>query len=234
MINYPASIVQVNSLMPLKEWRVLSLLNLYELSNYPAKYSAFVKMIHNLEKKNLINSFRDPRFKRKYVYLTKEGNLETGGEVKSPEISQNSLAHDSKVSEIVLELFQNNLCRNFMLEHEIDSVGMRPDAFLYGEKKEQQFQIAFELEITRKTKSKLIPKLQSYIDSDKHDLVLYYFSKQGVLDSYRNFIKKEFGSAGESKFAYALDQNLWSEELELGRVEVTYKGKTKSLYEFLS
>lgn len=233
MINYPASIVQVNCLLPLKKWRILNLSNLYELTSYQAKYDAFIKMIRNLEKKNLVKSFRDPTTRRKYIYLTREGDKELGGELKNPEVSIDTLAHDSKVSEIVLELFKSRLCEGFALEHDHKVEGINPDAVLYGEKKGQKTQIALELEITRKSRGNFLPKIEQYVTSSKYDLVLYYFSKRGVFNSYQKLIKEEFGDEVNGRIAYLLDENLWSQELNLNTVETIYKGQRRSIHELL-
>lgn len=218
---YPASGIQINYLEPLKKWRILNLKNLMGKANYELGYVGFTKMMSNLEKKNLIGSFRDPYTRKKYLYLTNEGNSYLGGGSKSPAISKETLVHDSKVVEIVLGLLALKSFYGFELEHNMKQgdgmcfgSSVLPDSLMLGEKDGKKFKLALELELSRKVKERYLGKASEYLKSDYYNFVIYFFQNKGVLNSYRKHIRSKFGESSDAKIIYVLNEKILSKEFK--------------------
>jgi DNA-binding MarR family transcriptional regulator len=214
--EFPASIVQINYLFPLKKWRILDLKTLLDKSLYHHSYEAFTKMLQRLEKKKMIESFIDPFTKNKFVYLTKEGDSYLGGTDNSPMLSTNSLIHDSRVVKLVLELLNLSYFTGSELEHENkqrgsfnNRTGNIPDAVLLGKKDEQKFRVALELELTRKTKTRYLAKAGQYLNTTYYDFVIYFFQSKSLLESYKKNIDEKFGTDSNTKIIYAYNEKLF-------------------------
>jgi hypothetical protein len=231
-----ASGIQINYLEPLKQWRILDLKNLMKKSNYSASYKGFCKVLLRLEKKNMIGSFRDPFSGRKYLFLTKEGDVYLGGDDNPPAISKDTLVHDSKVVELVLELLKLHSFYGFELEHQIkDSKAFGttyricPDAIMLGEKGDVKFKLALELELTRKTKVKYLAKVGQYLNSNYYDFVVYFFQNKGVMNSYRTHIQDKYGLESDKKILYVLNEKLLTNSFEFDNSITFYKNKEGKL-----
>ncbi|MBG59509.1 MAG: hypothetical protein CMJ16_03525 [Peredibacter sp.] len=240
-VNFQMNGIQINYLSPLKKWRLLDLRNLMKACNYEASYISFVKMILRLEKKRMVGSAYDPFTRRKYLYLTKEGNNYLGGDDSPPSISKETFVHDAKVVELILELMKLNCFYGFELEHEISAksnfkVGYKicPDAILMGEKKKKKFKLALELELTRKTKSKYLGKISQYLDSSYYDYVFYLFQNKGVLESYKATTEDKFGVQASKKILFGLNENLLSRSFDLAETNVHFKEKEIKIHELFN
>lgn len=235
-VIYPASGIQINYLEPLKKWRILDLKNLMVKTNYELGYVGFTKILSNLEKKSLIGSFRDPFSRKKYLYLTKEGNQYLGGDVNPPAVSKDTFVHDAKVVELVLEFLKLKSFYGFELEHQImntktfgTSYQICPDALMLGEKEGEKFKLAIELELTRKTKAKYLAKIGQYIDSSYYQFVVYFFQNRGVMNSYRTHIKDKYGDESDRKILYVLNEKLLTNKFVFEESVTHYKEKVGKL-----
>jgi DNA-binding MarR family transcriptional regulator len=229
---YPASGVQINYLEPLKDWRILDLKNLMAKVNYELGYVGFTKIISNLEKKNLVKSFRDPFSRKKYLYLTNIGNDYLGGNMNPPAISKETFVHDAKVVELVLEFLKLHSFYGFELEHQIKdlksfgtSYRICPDAVMLGEKDGGKFKLAIELELTRKTKAKYLSKVGEYLNSSFYDFVVYFFQNKGVMNSYRTHIRDKYGLDSDRRILYVLNEQLLSKNFVFDDSVAFYKTK---------
>jgi hypothetical protein len=238
--NYPAIGTHLLYITPLKKWRILSLQELLVKSGYESTYKGFCKLIRRLEKRNLINSFVDPFSRRKYLFLTKEGDSYIGGEENPPSIINETLIHDSKVVEIVLELLKLDSFNRFELEHELKEPNTfaskhrtLPDALLYGEKDNKKFNLAIELELTQKTKSRYLEKVGQYLYSTYYDFVLYFFQSRKVMETYRKNILLKYGEDSVKKIIYVLDEKLFDKNFTMRKSLVIYgekEGKIDALF----
>lgn len=235
-LHAPLSALQINYLRPLKKWRILSLKDLQKACGFESSYVAFARMMLRLERRRFIGSFYDPFNRRKYLYLTKEGSQYVDGDEEQPCISKDTLVHDSKVVEIILEFMRQNCFYGFELEHEIakqvrfaDGYKICPDANLFGEKKGQKFKLALELELTRKTKAKFLNKIGLYLNSNFFDYVLYFFHDPGILNSYKREVESKFGPESNQKILWALNTNLLGKNFSLANTSVVFKQKEETL-----
>jgi DNA-binding MarR family transcriptional regulator len=230
--EFPASIVQINYLFPLKKWRILDLRTLLKKSLYENSYDAFTKMLLRLEKKNLIDSFIDPFTKNKFIYLTKEGDQYIGDKEHSPAMAPQSLIHDSKVTKLAIILLELSNFIDCELEHEKQIQGgfkmqnkIIPDATIHGQKNGQKFKVAFELELTRKSKGRYLTKVQSYLSSSYYDFIIYYFHSKNIMESYKKTIEEKCGDTSNRKIIYAYNENLLLKGFNFDNSTVIYKNK---------
>ncbi len=224
--------MHLNYIMSLKKWRVLNLQSVFQESEYPGSYSTFKKIITSLESKNLIKSFQDPFSSKKYLFLTESGEAYVGAKEGMPSLSNETLLHDSKAVEICMSLKDFPAIKDVELEHQlVDRTAFKstyricPDALIYGERKGQKFKMAFELELTRKTKAKYLAKIQQYLDSSAYDYVFYYFPGVGVYTSYQEHISEAFGEKAFSKIIMGLNPTLLSKQFDIKKTKIFFQNK---------
>jgi hypothetical protein len=224
---------QLNYLYPLKKWRLLDLNSLQRESQYPGTYSGFKKLIQKLEKRDVLNSFRLGESRRKYVFLTKRGGAQVGLDSAALNISTETLLHDLKVAQVCRSLLDLRAIKKVELEHEIilekGKNQYTPDALVYFENKGDAFQMAFELELTRKSKSKYLDKISFYLKSNYYDYVLYFFNDRGVMDSYKKHVQGVYGAESFEKILLALNTNMNNKNPKFEESLVFFMGKEVQL-----
>lgn len=220
---------QLNYLYPLKKWRLLDIDSLKKESQYPGTYSGFKKFIQKLEKRDVINSFRLGNSRRKYVYLTKQGEAQVGLDNAALNLSTETLLHDSKVADICRSLLDLRAIKRVVLEHEIISEKGKtqyvPDALITFESEGESFKMAFELELTRKSKAKYMDKIEHYVNSRFYDYALYFFNARGVFESYRKTIEQSLGASAFEKIMLVLNSNLNQKEPQYEESLLYFMGK---------
>lgn len=224
---------QLNYLYPLNKWRFLDLEALFQESQYPGSLSGFRKMILRLEKKEMLQSFRSGRFGRKYVYLTKKGGSHLGLDEAALNLSSETLIHDGRVADIARSFMEFSTIDRVELEHEIimerGKNHFLPDACFYGTRGKNQFKLAFELELTRKTKSKYLEKINYYLSTSFYDYALYFFQSLGVFESYKKNLEQEKGPEAFEKIMFAFNPNLSKQDSDIGETKLYFRGKEVQL-----
>lgn len=205
----------LNFLRPLEIWRILDLKSLRLECDYAYAPRSFERMIAKLQRHNVVKSFKDPLSNRKFIYLSKLGERLLGA--SNSELSEETMFHDSRVSMIVKELLSRECFLEFKLEHLIGnrSQAFRPDASLSGEKKGVKFRMAFELELTRKTKDRIKSKLCYYLNHDYYSYILYMFCNHGVMHSYLNIIKDQFEDSALDRVILLSSESLMSRKMTI-------------------
>jgi len=114
-----------------------------------------------------LEGYRDPHSRKKFVFLSPLGEGQLSLKDNPTAISNETLIHDLKVSEITRTFMTDGWIDEVELEHQIHdkrnfklTYKIIPDAILYLEKKGHKFQLAFELELTRKSNQRLIEKMK--------------------------------------------------------------------------
>lgn len=199
----------IGYLNPLLKWRVLDLNRLLEESRYPNGYQNFKMMIRRLEKKGVVKSQRYPQNRRKYVYLSPEGEKFLSLVENPTCLRDETFFHDFRLTEIVWELYKLPAIMSVKLEHQLRHNGGRsyqdkvyPDAVLNCEKDGVPFTVALELEITRKTIYRIREKFRKYDAKQAYDYFLFVFSNEGIFASYLKHLKSEFGEGNLSRFMF--------------------------------
>jgi hypothetical protein len=223
---------------PLKKWRLLDLDKLKSEGRYHGGGRGFRKLITGLEKSGVIKTTRDNQTRRKFVFLTKSGELQLGSHGSSIGINVDNFDHDSRVSIIAHELLRFDSINEVILEHEIvgdKRIGERnphtPDAVIAGQRKGNKFKMAFELELTQKSSSRLKEKFRHYLDTTVYDYILYFFTSEGLLKSYKKFLNQEYGQAWKSKFMLAINTKLLCRDFKLENTLIEFNEKQASLGE---
>lgn len=183
----------VDILAPLVKWKILSLRKLRVMSGYQGKINSFERIVRRMESNGVISSFIEPMSRSKYIYLTRIGSRLIGMENYTDQ-SKETLFHDSKVTEVCNEFMKLDCFNSVKLEHEISSLNsILPDAILSGSKDDKKFRIALELEITQKSKARIIEKITDYRNSIEFDYALYLFSSDAIYKNYKRCIEENIG-----------------------------------------
>jgi len=200
------SIEQRKFLSPLINWRILDIENLIKFSQQNRNYHSAQKLLKKLEKKQIIEVYRDPWNKKNYVYLGNLAIKELCPDTR-PLINTGALYHDSKVTSLGIELLKfDNIFKSIELEHQIKKgkgvIGISdfiPDARVEGNFKGKFFQASIELELHQKEKTRILDKAQYYLQSEYYNHALYFFPDHALLQNYDSILKKELGSEYNKK-----------------------------------
>lgn len=199
----------LNYLTPLHKWRVMDVNSLRKECLGAPKYHNFCKIIRNFEKDKILEGYRCPYSRKKFVFFSSSGERLLSLKENPTAISNETVIHDSKVSEITHYLYDCGLVDDVELEHEINDkrnfktiYKIIPDAILYLEKKGHKYKIAFELELNRKSNPRIIEKMKQYEDSTYYSYAMYLFPTKKLMETYINLAEEKLGEASMSKFMF--------------------------------
>ena len=205
MFEYQYS--QLNYLTPLLKWRIMDVKSLKDASDFPKNYYSFCRVIRTLEEKKLVLSERDPKSRKKYVYLSSYGEQALSGSDGTLLIQPETLNHDRWVSEIIQGMLSRGWIQDFKLEHEIKSKGVGsvshglvPDAILKGQKQNVDFTMAFELELNRKNFPRIVEKIRQYAHGKEYDYFFYLFTNPRLMETYGQLIKEKVSDEFHEQF----------------------------------
>ena len=209
------------------KWRILDLKGLREEIDYPSHPSVFEKTIRRLEKAHIIKSFKDPWTNRKFIYLSDVGEKLVNDTGSPLAVSEETMLHDAKVAQFTRLLMERLTFTDVKLEHEIGerNSSWLPDAMLWGEKGGVKFTMAFELELTRKSKNRIREKIKKYLSSNYYDYAFYLFCSENVMKSYQQFITTEFGEDAFKKLLLFWNPSLMSRKMNINSGRGYFKSK---------
>jgi len=123
-----------------------------------------------------------------------------------------------------------------LLEHEINDKSVfigtskiNPDALFEGERKGKKFKLAFELELTRKCKQRIIQKAMHYSENDYYDYALYMFGQKSLVESYMETIVAKIGNERMHKLMFFYNPFLTSDKCFDTDPRGYFRGKLTSL-----
>jgi hypothetical protein len=209
--------MHLEMLEPLNDWRIMDIQGLLSVGKHPYTIKSFRRIIQKLELLKIIETFRDPYSGKKFVYMSKDGEKLINKSNSSIALCQETIFHDAKVSEVARAMSEINIFTSVHLEHQDNNrfSSNSPDACIRGVKNNKNFIIAYELEITRKSKSRVIEKAKYYLKSSKYDYVLYMFCTQQVFESYKKWIQSELGNEAFNKILLFWNPSIISRNLNL-------------------
>ncbi|MEA9358445.1 MarR family winged helix-turn-helix transcriptional regulator [Bacteriovorax sp. PP10] len=191
--------LHLDYLSNLLSWRILDLKKLMEVSSYDRGYKNFAKIIQRLEAKKLLDKYSPSGSKKKYVYLTAEGEKLLSSENRFYRPAQNSIYHDLLMSELCYEFLKFDCFDEAILEHLIHNkkeflklLGPIPDAILKGKIGKQNFRIALELELTQKSQDRVFNKISQYMVSN-YDYIVYLFNQKNTFHNYMEMLNEKYG-----------------------------------------
>jgi hypothetical protein len=230
--------LHLNYLTPLLKWRVLDLESLRKECIRAPKYKNFHRIIRDLEKKKILEGYRDPYSRKKFVYLSSVGEGQLSLKDNPTALSKDTLIHDIKVSEISRELLDRGWIDEVELEHQIHdkrnfkiNYKIIPDAIWYFERKGFKYQVAFELELTRKNNQRLVEKIKQYEGSEFYHYVIYIFPTLNLMNKYTEVIKEKLGKESMGKFMFFCHEEISSSVHDLDKIMGDFNGRSLKLKE---
>ncbi|PIP96127.1 MAG: hypothetical protein COV37_07710 [Bdellovibrio sp. CG11_big_fil_rev_8_21_14_0_20_39_38] len=201
-------------------------------------YFNFCKIIRSLEKAKILEGYRHPFNRKKYVYLSPFGEGQLSLTENPSSVSKETLIHDIKVSEIGKSFVDQGWMNNVQLEHELHNkrnfrvtYKIIPDALLEGAKNGVSYKVALEVELSRKSNQRIVEKARQYVASTFYNYVLYIFSKRNYMEKYIEIIRSSVSSEEFNRFLFFIDETMSANPTDLIEMEGFFKGKTVKLSE---
>ena len=196
----------------------------------------FYRIINHLEAQGMVKTWRDPFNKKKYAYLTPAGQAECWDSSNSVAVKQETLLHDLKVSEIAREFLRRSWAHDVELEHELrDKASFRtsfaaiPDAVFVRLDGRKQLRIAFELELNRKSTSRLVEKANQYLDRDSYRYAFYFFTQRHLRDFYYKTMREALGPPVETRLMFFCHEGMMKDGNDLATAKGLFKGNEVAL-----
>lgn len=223
-------------LTPLLKWRILSVRELKNQSEYSGSQSAFYKIISKLEKNNLIESFMNHWSNEKFLYLKPNALVALGEEKFLLPINKDIRFHDAIVTKVALYLKTYSFVKEIFLDQEISKqfplMEKTPDILIQGETN-IPFRLAFEIELTQKNKTRVQDILRRHSESKIVNNVVYITDKKSIFNSYLSHLQEMKTSINHSKFIFIYEKDLNAKTFNLLNSKALYGDKETSLRELL-
>lgn len=224
---------QLNILEPLTKWRILDLSSISHEINYLHTRDNLCKTVRRLENFGLIHSFKDPFTHRKFIYLTKSGESLINPPGVTSGIARETVFHDAKVTEILREFTKKECFHDATIEHRLTSSEdfQRPDGMIRGEFL-NPFKMAFELELTQKSKTRITKRFKYYLESQAYEYVFYLFPRLNVLKTYLQVLTDNFPTEAQKKIILCYNETILGSRFEIDKGVVFFKGDQRSFNEY--
>lgn len=227
---------------PLVKWKILSIKELYEDSNYTGTYKGFQKVVSRLEKSGVLKGNKDVWTKTKRMHLTRIGNeLVNHSRWMSHVINDSSFFHDSRVTLYLRYLSEQINITHIELEQELmkiknfeDLQRIRPDAeFTIEDNNKKKCLMLLEVELTQKSHNRLIEKLNYYNKIPDYKYVLFVFPTESLFKLYSKAFERESFLKGKANYIFALEPGLVKGDFSLEKAKAFFRGETVSLQNVL-
>jgi hypothetical protein len=223
--------IQIHILEEIKRWKALDTTSLKNFINYQGKDKYLRQVLYRMEGKGLIKSFNTVWGKQKIFSLDLGGyhalEIKLSNEVI---IKRETLAHDALCSKAAADLNNLSCVLGIQSEQEINSIsGIIPDGSFHGEKNNVPFKIAFEVELTKKSKTRILEKLKIYANSLNFGHVLYLFPKEKLQKEWRELIVANLRPEQQKRFLLFYFENIKSKSFH--DAYGIYQGKLQTLKE---
>ena len=193
-----------NILRKVSRWRVVEAKLLYTLSEYQGTNRSFNRVVSNLEKTKLLKSIH-LRGKSKFLIASPE--LNTIYKSSTPLIQEESLIHESIITTVANKMLEWNAFESVTLPHEVVKSkknfyvnNLLPDCVLHGmEEDGTKFDLALEVELSRKSKTRVAKKLQDYLANDLFDHIFYVFNDRFTFEGYKRMLDTLIASSIDKK-----------------------------------
>jgi len=227
----------IDLIFVLTKWKILRISDLYKLTEFKGTMTCFYKRIAKLEKHNLIESFIYPFTGEKFVYLSKNGSKVLDFENQIPIHSENRF-HDAQLTKCLFELTRHEFVAEIYLDHEIKKklplIKHTPDALIKGFTLKQEFNIAIELELTQKSRDRVVDIFRFFDSSNIFNNILYLFNRKTTYESYQLFLDKDDRILNKKKFLFLYSADLTKKDFDLFKAEVTHFNNKTTLENLFS
>lgn len=180
---------------PLLEWGILGSYELGELSNYNGSARGLRKMIERAEQVGIINSFIHKMSNRKFVYLTRSahkalssGTWNVNEDIKMHDAILSALLYRFSRLDFVSLVKLNGQDINF--NQSIFAGGVDPDGMIRAKRKNEVFNVAIEVELTRKNSTEIFKKFKNYLSNTNFSWAFYFFNSKRVLNAYLKYYEE--------------------------------------------
>lgn len=228
--------IYMNYLTPLQKWRIMDLESLRRECDTEPNYNHFARIIRKMEKENIVESFKHRFNGKKYIYFSSFGERQIASSKNPTSISKDFVIHDMKVTEIANCFLKNDWVDEIELEHELtnkrdfrQTYKVIPDALMKISTANPKLEIALEIELTQKQKSRIREKAKQYILSSKYQRILYMFSKPNVMRTYMKTIKETVGDKYFNRFLFVTVPSMTARDTNLNELYVWIDGEKKQL-----
>jgi hypothetical protein len=174
-------------LVEVGRWKIIPMKSLYELKTPSQSYQMFCKKVRKLEEEGLLKSILGSN-KRKFLSLTMKG-LKFSPFGKNFDLAEDSLNHDLISTKIVTTLINYKSFNSGQVCCYQDRVDVEPDGLIYGSKNGVDYSLAIEVELTQKSKIRIIEKFNKYVSSNDFSYVLYVMNKESAFRTYRKVLE---------------------------------------------
>lgn len=223
-------------LLPLKTWRILSVSDLKRLSGHTGSQSAFYKIITKFEKNKIVESFQNVWSNEKFIYLLPHGLKLLGDERAILPINLDQRFHDAIVTKVALNLSIIPKFSEIYLDHNIPKsfplMEKTPDILVTGTHP-QPFRIAIEIELTQKSKTRLIEIFKSYSASKVINNVIYITDKKSIFEGYNQLINDSELGLNPARFIFIFEKSLNLKTINLTKSIALFKGGETTLHDLL-
>lgn len=223
---------------PLVKWKILSIKELFEDSGHVGSYKNYQKIISRLEKAHVLKGHKDVWTKTKRMHLTRLGNELVNNSRWMPHvINEGSFFHDSRVT-LYLRYLAGQLKMNSVeLEQECmkiktfeDMQRIRPDAeFCICNSYNKQQRFLLEVELTQKSKERLIEKFEYYLRIPDYQFILFVFPTPSLFNSYLQLLMSSTLNNGRTNYIFAMEPGLIKGNFSLKNTKAFFRGKELSL-----
>ncbi len=228
----------LNYVSSLLKWRILDVENLRKENIYVPQKDNFYRIIRDLEKKKILEGFREPFSKKKYVYLSPFGERQFALRENPTSISEGTILHDLRVTEIARSFLDYGWIAEAELEHEVHdkrnfrtSYKIIPDALFHGVNKGKGYKMALELELSQKNNQRILEKGKQYAASSYFNYVLYLFVRKELMKKYVGMFKETLSVEDMKRFMFFTVPTFLEEENDLKSANGIYQGKEVKLRE---
>ena len=204
------------------KWKIIDLKNLYEYLNLNVTYRTLKTKVNNLEKRGLVASkFLGTR--QKYVYLPDNGIAHTPFDKTYGPVSS-EVFHDLLVGRVVQEFSKYSKVLDVTMYHLIEDKYINPDAVITLNAKGKLYRVAIEIELTRKSQSRIKSKFSKYGNSQDYDFCFYISNDERLLTAYKMYLD-EFKEEVRRKIFFITDSNLGTAKEILKNPRCIHKGQ---------
>ena len=210
-------------------WKIISLKDLYKNLKVKESYVMFTKRVKSLEEEGFLKSLTGTN-RCKYVHLTFNGMKYSKTDV--PLIEKSTMNHDLITTTVINKLLDHETFLAGNIPVYEDGVRLEPDGILHGVKNGHDFTMALEVELTQKSKRRVIEKLVEYAESRDFDYCLYVMNKESVFKSYQKIINS-MESDIKRKIVFLLDKELSSRDFNFLDAECYFDEENRKFGEVI-
>jgi hypothetical protein len=219
-------------LTPLKKWRILSVRDLKEQSGHNGSRSSFYKIITKLENYLLIDSFINSWSNEKFIYLMPNAIKVLGSENKLLPVNRDQRFHDAIVTRIALNFKEYHFVKDIYLDQEIGKIfpliEKNPDILITGQLK-KEFRLAVEVELTQKSKKRVVEIFRSYSQSIAVNNIIYITDKLSLYKTYLRYLDELKEEINTDKFIFIYKKDLNNKTFNIINSKILYQGHETSL-----